>query len=76
MKHRSSVAPVGERVRIQINGPDDSTVDATGKVVADYSDEIGNTGTDVGRDWARPHRYAIALDDGCLVFTDTITSID
>ncbi|MGW4479400.1 hypothetical protein [Rhodococcus triatomae] len=76
MKHRSAEAPVGEQVRIQIDGPDNTTVDATGMVVADYSDEIGDIGTDVGRDRAHPHRYAIALDDGRLVFTDTITAIN
>lgn len=24
----------------------------------------------MGRDWARPHRWAIALDTGILVFVD------
>jgi len=36
-------------------------------VIEDHSDVVADTGA-VGRDWALPRRWAIALDDGSLVF--------
>lgn len=39
-----------------------------GRVVDDYAGTLdGDTG---GRTWAVPHRWAVALDDGRLVFRD------
>ncbi|KAF0957411.1 hypothetical protein [Rhodococcus sp. T7] len=41
----------------------------TGEVVADYA-ELTDT-DERGHDWAPVHRWAVALDDGRLVFADT-----
>ncbi|MDF3309597.1 hypothetical protein P3H15_31760 [Rhodococcus sp. T2V] len=42
---------------------------ATGAVVEDYTDLIHEQ--DRGHEWAPVHRWAVALDDGRLVFADT-----
>ncbi|MFD9663476.1 hypothetical protein ACFWAY_17910 [Rhodococcus sp. NPDC059968] len=42
---------------------------ATGVIVEDYS-ELTDT-AERGHEWAPVHRWAIALDDGRLVFADT-----
>ncbi len=42
----------------------------TGTIVEDYADVVRAVGDDLGRDWARPHRWAVALDTGVLVFVD------
>jgi hypothetical protein len=39
----------------------------SGVIIEDHSDVVGGNGS-VGRDWALPRRWAIALDDGSLVF--------
>ncbi len=39
----------------------------SGVIVADHGDVIGG-GHAYGREWALPRRWAIALDDGSLVF--------
>ena len=41
----------------------------TGAVVEDYTDLIHEQ--DRGHEWAPVHRWAVALDDGRLVFADT-----
>ncbi|WP_009473340.1 hypothetical protein [Rhodococcus sp. JVH1] len=41
---------------------------ATGAIVEDYS-ELTDT-AERGHDWAPVHRWAVALDDGRLVFAD------
>lgn len=41
-----------------------------GVIIADYSDVVDDAAQDYGRDWAISRRYAVALDDGCLVFLD------
>ncbi len=40
----------------------------SGVIVVDHGDVIGGGGHAYGRDWALPRRWAIALDDGSLVF--------
>ncbi|MGW5268091.1 hypothetical protein ACWEQ4_05525 [Rhodococcus sp. NPDC003994] len=65
---------VGARVRAKSAVSDsgdetDTPSDAVlGTVVDDYAGTLtGDTG---GRTWAVPHRWAVALDDGRLVFRD------
>lgn len=64
---------VGSRVRVAGSGstdspsPDDET--RTGVVLEDYKDMVIDPSS-VGRDWARVHRWAIALDDGRLIFAN------
>lgn len=65
------VTAVGSRVRITV--PDsgaDGTVACTGVVIEDYEDMVIDRGS-VGRDWAPVHRWAIALDDGRLIFANS-----
>jgi len=38
-----------------------------GVIIEDHSDVVAGAGA-FGRDWALPRRWAIALDDGSLVF--------
>jgi len=40
---------------------------ASGVIIEDHSDVVAGAGA-FGRDWALPRRWAIALDDGSLVF--------
>lgn len=64
-----AVTGVGSRVKVTVPGPDGGGVAYTGVVVEDYADmAIGLES--VGRDWAPVHRWAIALDDGRLIFAD------
>ena len=43
----------------------------SGVIIEDYSDLLEDTTHTYGRDWAIIRHYAIALDDGCLIFRDT-----
>ena len=43
--------------------------DLTGEVVEDYAAVTDSAGG--GHEWAPVHRWAVALDDGRLVFADT-----
>ena len=64
------VIAVGTRVRITVSGSDaDASVMRVGVVIEDYVDMVVDCGS-VGRDWAPAHRWAIALDDGRLVFAN------
>ncbi|MFF2114350.1 hypothetical protein [Rhodococcus koreensis] len=56
---------VGVRVLVRRN----TGVDVTGEVVEDYAAVTGPGGG--GHEWAPVHRWAIALDDGRLIFADT-----
>lgn len=58
------VPGVGSRVNIAVQGSADSDT-VSGLVVEDYADMVIDS---VGRDWAPVHRWAVALDDGRLVF--------
>lgn len=57
---------VGSRVTVTVPDPDRSMKYA-GVVIEDYTDMVIDSGS-VGRDWAPVHRWAIALDDGRLIF--------
>ncbi|MCD5422890.1 hypothetical protein LRS71_25645 [Rhodococcus pyridinivorans] len=75
MKYPPPATPEGSRVRIQLHeGGTVTDVECT--LVGDYGDEIAALRNDVGRQWARPQRYGIVLDDGRLVFTDVVARID
>lgn len=72
------VTAVGSRVRITVSDSDaDGSVTCTGVVIEDYQDMVINRGS-VGRDWAPVQRWAIALDDGRLIFAsdDDLTASD
>lgn len=61
---------VGSRVRITVPDSDtDGGVTCTGVVIEDYADMVIDRGS-VGRDWAPVHRWAIALEDGRLIFAN------
>ena len=64
---------VGSRVKVTAPGPGSGSgsggVACTGVVIEDYADMVIDSES-VGRDWAPVHRWAIALDDGRLVFAD------
>lgn len=61
---------VGSRVQIAVRSSGtDSAVMCAGVVVEDYADMVIDRDL-VGRDWAPVQRWAIALDDGRLVFAD------
>ena len=64
------VTAVGARVRITVSDSDaDGTRTCVGVVIEDYADMVIDRGS-VGRDWAPVHRWAIALDDGRLIFAN------
>lgn len=56
---------VGSRVRVRRSAESA----ATGAIVDDYA-HLTDT-NERGHDWAPVHRWAVALDDGRLVFADT-----
>lgn len=59
---------VGSRVTVTVPDPDRSMTYA-GVVIEYYADMVIDSGS-VGRDWAPVHRWAIALDDGRLIFAN------
>lgn len=62
---------VGSRVKVQYSSdkelPRDEWPKESGVVKEDFGDQTGSV-TD--RSWALAQRYAVALDDGRLVFVD------
>jgi len=66
---------VGARVSTRhsrISGlPENQWPRQSGVIIEDYSDLLQDTAHTYGRDWAIIRRYAIALDDGSLIFRDT-----
>ena len=57
-------------MRITVSDSDaGGTVACTGVVIEDYEDMVIDRGS-VGRDWAPVQRWAIALDDGRLIFAN------
>ena len=42
----------------------------SGMIIEDHGDVVADSARSYGRDWALPRRWAIALDDGSLVFRD------
>ncbi|MCE4264401.1 hypothetical protein [Rhodococcus globerulus] len=65
----NSATGVGSRVTVTVPGPGNGGVAYAGVVVEDYADMVIDSES-VGRDWAPVHRWAIALDDGRLIFAD------
>ncbi|PVX59668.1 hypothetical protein [Rhodococcus globerulus] len=63
----NAVTGVGSRVTV--SGPGSGGVAYAGVVIEDYADMVIDSES-VGRDWAPVHRWAIALDDGRLIFAD------
>ncbi|OZC73956.1 hypothetical protein CH251_12560 [Rhodococcus sp. 06-462-5] len=63
-RNTKSGRTVGEKVQVR---RDDGVV--SGTIVEDFADSL-IPGDRLGRDWAQPHRWAIALDTGVLVFVD------
>ena len=70
---RTSTFELGARVRTRHSIDRDSDPASwpleTGSIVEDFADFVDSPS--VGRDWAVAHRWAVALDNGCLVFRDT-----
>lgn len=68
--HSTNPIAVGSRVTvIRTSGSQSSDAEPqVGVVVEDFADTVIDD-TDLGRDWAPVLRWAIALDDGRLVFT-------
>lgn len=61
---------VGSRVHVTARtSGDNATEKQPGVVIEDYADVVIDNAA-VGRDWAPVHRWAIALDDGRLVFAN------
>ncbi|MBY4128160.1 hypothetical protein HQO83_07145 [Rhodococcus fascians] len=52
---------------VQVRRSDGNT--AAGTLIEDFADYT-IAGDAVGRDWAKPHRWAVALDEGTLIFVD------
>ncbi|QYB04549.1 hypothetical protein I1A62_08720 [Rhodococcus sp. USK10] len=64
---RPEPGPFGAGARVLVRRPSESA--QTGRIIEDYA-ELTNT-EERGHAWAPVHRWAIALDDGRLVFADT-----
>lgn len=66
----SGTTSVGSRVRVTAPGFDtEGNTVCTGVIIEDYADMVIDPGS-VGRDWAPVHRWAIALDNGRLIFAN------
>lgn len=66
---RTDPIAVGSRVTVipSSGSPSPGTDPQVGVVVEDYADTVIDS-SELGRDWAPVQRWAIALDDGRLVF--------
>ena len=66
---RTDPIAVGSRVTVipTFESQSGDTAPQVGVVVEDYADNVIDS-SDLGRDWAPVLRWAIALDDGRLVF--------
>ncbi|WP_320443245.1 hypothetical protein [Rhodococcus opacus] len=66
---------VGARVRtphsLDAELPADQWPLASGVIIEDFADSGGLDPKAYGRDWAFSRRWAIALDDGNLIFRDS-----
>jgi hypothetical protein len=73
MARNSSNRPVGGlelTVGVRVLVRRSAGVDLTGEVVEDYA-AVADPSGGGGHAWAPVHRWAVALDDGRLVFADT-----
>ena len=59
--------PLCTGARVRVRRPSESA--QTGRIIEDYA-ELTDT-DERGHTWAPVHRWAVALDDGRLVFADT-----
>lgn len=59
---------VGAAVIVRAGAADQRSV--PGRIVADYGRDQAAVGENLGRDWAPVRRWAVALDDGRLIFVD------
>jgi len=64
---RPEPGPLGAGARVLVRRPSESA--QTGRIVEDYAELIDIE--ERGHAWAPVHRWAVALDDGRLVFADT-----
>lgn len=62
---------VGDIVHVR-RGDDRTT---SGELIEDFAGFLLSDET-LGRDWAAPHRWAVALTDGTLVFVDDADLVD
>ncbi|MDT2007136.1 hypothetical protein FXW78_26035 [Rhodococcus opacus] len=60
---------VGSKVWVRDGAGDNHIARLPGTIVEDYCDEVA-ANAHLGRDWAPVRRWAVALDEGRLVFTD------
>lgn len=64
---------VGAQVKVRYSSdqelPRDQWPKESGVIKEDFGDQVAEAG---GRTWALAHRYAVALDDGRLVFVDPV----
>ena len=61
---------VGARVKVRYSSDADLARDQWPKESGVVKEDFGEQTTSVDRTWAVAHRYAVALDDGRLVFVD------
>ncbi|MFE5707538.1 hypothetical protein [Rhodococcus koreensis] len=64
---RPEPGPLGAGARVLVRRPSEPA--QTGRIIEDYA-ELTDT-EERGHAWAPVHRWAVALDDGRLVFADT-----
>ncbi|MDF3312479.1 hypothetical protein P3H15_46900 [Rhodococcus sp. T2V] len=71
--HPNSNAPgrftIGSKVWFRDGAGGNQIARLPGTVVEDYGDEVA-ANDHLGRDWAPVRRWAVALDEGRLVFSD------
>ncbi|MEZ5151025.1 hypothetical protein ACWDTG_00075 [Rhodococcus zopfii] len=68
MTKNSGALAVGARVTMRTGTG--HAAPERGAIVADYGQAVALVADDLGRDWAPVRRWAVALDDGRLVFAD------
>lgn len=66
--HPSPKLSVGAAVMVSAGAAGDDAV--PGRIVEDYGSHQDIVGEDLGRSWAPVRRWAVALEDGRLVFVD------
>ncbi|WP_156665318.1 hypothetical protein [Rhodococcus phenolicus] len=68
MTKKSAALALGVRVTVRTGSG--HAAPERGEIVADYGRAADLVADDLGRDWAPVRRWAVALDDGRLVFAD------
>ncbi|MDV7087696.1 hypothetical protein [Rhodococcus opacus] len=67
-KPKPEPGPLGTGARVLVRRPSEPA--QTGQIIEDYAELMAYT-EERGHAWAPVHRWAVALDDGRLVFADT-----